>query len=102
MSLVIHAPVTLAAGVVRASSSTPATARLVLMFACDTILILSRAFQLSSAKLLQPGKADIAAAAVAAVQKETSDVVHKRTKKLVLSRRRVFCEAFSITRLSLS
>ena len=52
MSLVMDAPVTLAAGVVRASSPIPATARLVLMFACDIILILACAFELSKAKFL--------------------------------------------------
>ena len=79
---VFGAPNSLATGVLGFAVSVPATARLVLMFACDVILIIIRAFDLCKSKCInQPERVQIETATHE--YKDTMPVVHRRVKELV-------------------
>ena len=80
--LLLGLPVFLASGTISSALVVPATARLILMLACDVILILTRAFKVSMAKYIgQPLKADIENAAV--TYRLISSKVHKKVRKLI-------------------
>lgn len=76
------APVFLAAGVVNIPMIIPATAELLLMLACDVILILTRAFKDCTHQCLgQPLKKDIEKAALA--YRRFAQQVHREIKDLI-------------------
>lgn len=75
-------PVFLATSLVAAPLIVPATARLILMLACDVTLILTRAFQECARQCLgHPQKKDIEKAAFA--YKKLAKDVHKSIKELI-------------------
>ena len=77
-------PLFLAAGAVNLPIVVPATVRLLLMLACDVMLILTEAFKEATRKCIgQPLQKDVEAAAQAYREAGTARQVHKRLKKLV-------------------
>ncbi|KAH9216224.1 hypothetical protein DL95DRAFT_460511 [Leptodontidium sp. 2 PMI_412] len=89
-------PVFLASGLVNAPLVIPATTRLFLMLACDTILILVKAFKASTDRCIgQPLKSDIEKAAYE--YRPLSKQVHKQIKKVVPRRNMV--KSFQSTRI---
>ena len=82
-TIILHgAPVVLVSGAVNVPLAVPTTTRLMLMLACDVILILTKAFKNCTDKCLgHPLKQDIEQAA--REYRSVSKQVHKRIKRLI-------------------